>query len=119
MAQAAPAYRNSSLTSVQSLSAVLADASDVGYSTRSAAEQRWARLLYLAKRNWFALPFYPSLLPAYKGLDTHARVLADGFGRDAGVGEVLVDGLKHRAHAGGLLHHGVHLIARVITKATI
>ncbi|SMF74862.1 Uncharacterized conserved protein, heparinase superfamily [Tistlia consotensis] len=27
------------------------------------AEQRWARLVYLAKRGWFALPFYPALLP--------------------------------------------------------
>src|SRR5690606_23902468 len=26
-------------------------------------EQRWARLVYLAKRGWFALPFYASLLP--------------------------------------------------------
>lgn len=27
------------------------------------AEQRWARLVYLAKRGWFALPFYGRLLP--------------------------------------------------------
>jgi exosortase/archaeosortase family protein len=52
MAQAAPAYRNSSLTSVQSLSAVLADASDVGYSTRSASEQRWARKYFGADSRW-------------------------------------------------------------------
>jgi exosortase/archaeosortase family protein len=52
MAQAAPAYRNSGLARIQSLSGVLRDATSVGYFTRSVDEQRWARRYFGSDSRW-------------------------------------------------------------------
>jgi exosortase/archaeosortase family protein len=52
MAQAAPVYRNAGLTSIQSLSDVLQDATALGYTTRSSTEQRWARRYFGADSRW-------------------------------------------------------------------
>jgi exosortase len=52
MAEAAPAYRNSGLARIHSLSGVLRDASDVGYYTRSVDEQMWARRYFGSDARW-------------------------------------------------------------------
>lgn len=52
MASAAPAYRNSSLGTIHSLSGLVADASPLGYVTRSAKEQLWARQYFGDDARW-------------------------------------------------------------------
>lgn len=63
------------------------------------AEQRWARLVYLGKRAWFALPFYPSLLPACGEAAPRATPPDPWPGR-AEQGLALVDGLYRFAGQG-------------------
>jgi len=52
MAYAAPVYRNSSLGTISSLSGLVAEASPLGYTTRSAVEQEWARKYFGADSRW-------------------------------------------------------------------
>ncbi len=54
-------------------------------------EQRWARLVYLAKRSWFALPLYRSTLPGCSEAAPRATPPDPWPGR-AEQGQALVDG---------------------------